>query len=179
MLSELFRLGFFQVRTNRHVQCRGQGEHFTMTSCHLLSWERGAVCKAMTFPMALWHFSASVAHLTCSYMGCYGISSCCCPLLQWQWHAFRQESFCVEQAVVAKGHVTILTPLMWWSRGEEDSEKFFNKALNYLECYKQQWVPAVVLVINTRLWEQLQVRPVPLSSAFALLPDFPPLSHSI
>lgn len=38
-------------------------------------------------------------------------------LYSWQWHAFKQESLHVKKVVVAKGHVTVVTPLMPWSRG--------------------------------------------------------------
>ena len=37
-------------------------------------------------------------------------------LYWWQWRAFRRESLCVKQVVVAEEHVTIVTPLMCWSQ---------------------------------------------------------------
>lgn len=73
-----------------------------------------------------------------------------------------------EQVVVAQGLVTIMTPLMWGLWGGRVSSQG-------TELFQVLKIPALVLVIDTRLWEQLQVRAVPLSSAFAFLSCFPPL----
>lgn len=59
--------------------------------------------------------------------------------------------------------------------GEQGIEELFSKVLNYLEHYREQGIPAAVLVINTGLWEQLRGRVVPLSNAFSLQPHFLPL----
>lgn len=88
-----------------------------MTFCHLLSWENGAVCKAVTFLIILWHLSTGVAHLawvaTASAVAVFLFYKA----LLMAMTCLRARVLLLPRVAVAKGHVTVVTPSVCQSQG--------------------------------------------------------------